>query len=167
MRKYSYSKIKPMNITELTKFCKQLNGKTLKESVAIGAKIGLSRHLIHALRQILGYSENYNKPRFTLEQREEIAREYCEDNVTMQHLAAKYKVHYNSIRCLLKARDITIRHPKEWTVRQEKYLEFEYNRGSEIKKIAEAVGKTYASVCMKINRMISENKLKRRVNKVA
>lgn len=80
----------------------------------------------------------------------------------MRQLAKKYGLAYNSVRCILLNRDITISNPRKWTRRQEMFLADEYNKGTGTRKISDLIGKSQTSVQRKIIRMIRDGILKKR-----
>ena len=142
-----------MNIKELVQFCKEIKGKTHKEALKIGDKHGVSHCGVDALRKILGYSDGSRINKLSPEERDRIADEYREGGVTIISLARKHGVTFNAVRCLLLSRNVTIFNPHQYTRRQEMFIQNELRRGTSVKKIAEAIGKSEHCIKLKIERM--------------
>lgn len=153
MRKSEYTIRKPISIERLVQICKDLAGKTYSEAIAFGKECGITRHNIDALRQMLGYSDPAKFKHKTLEEREKIVQEYRDGGISMNALARKYGIHYNSVRCLIINRDVTITTSRNWTVRQEKFLLDGLKRKKPINQIADEMGKTRRSIIGKMKRM--------------
>lgn len=141
----------PISIETLVIICKELQGKNRKESIEIGDKFGITRHDVESIRQMLGYSRDIKIK--TPEEREQIVQEYLDGGISMNALARKHGVHYNSIRSLMVTRDVIITTSKRWTVRQEKFLIDGLNRKKPISQIADEMGKSKRSLFEKIKRM--------------
>ena len=146
-----------LTIDQLVSLCEEMKGLSIKESLALGERYGVTRHNVESIRQMLGYSGYSVSYKLTTDHRNAIAREYAEGDMSMASLARKHGITYNAVRCLLKSRDVTIRNPMSYTRRQEMYIKTELKRGTPIKKIAFALGKKYKSVVHKIERMRRNN----------
>lgn len=142
-----------LTIEQLMKLCKTLAGKSLKESLAIGRKAGLTRHNIESLRQILGYSEDCNSYKLTAVERDKIAEEYSEGDVSMETIARKYGVTYNAVRCILLTRQVPLRNPRFYTARQEAYIRTAIRRKTPLKEMMFALNKSSKAIMGKIERM--------------
>ena len=142
-----------LTIEQLTALCKTLTGKTLKESLAIGKKAGITRHNVESLRQILGYSEGCNSYKLTAEERDKIAEEYSEGDVSMAVLARRHGVTYNAVRCILVTRQITLHNPRCYTPRQEAYIRTAIRRKIPLKDMAFALNKSRKAIMGKLERM--------------
>lgn len=151
MRKIEYTKTEPISITRLMQICKNLKNVEHKDLDNFCQEVKIPRYYVEVLRYLLGYAKKYK--RMTYKEREEIVSEYKEGGITMRALAQKHGVHYNCVRSLLVARDVTITTNNEWTKRQELYLVDAIKKGKNCRKIAEEMGKTYRSVEGKARRM--------------
>lgn len=142
-----------LTIEQLTELCKTLTGKSLKESLAIGKKAGITRHNVESLRQILGYSEGCNSYKLTIQERDRIAEEYSEGDVSMATLAKRHGVTYNAVRCILLTRQVELKNPRSYTKRQEAYIKNAVRRRIPVKDMAFALQKSPKAVMGKIERM--------------
>ena len=142
-----------LTIEQLTALCKTLTGKTLKESLAIGKKAGITRHNVESLRQILGYSEGCNSYKLTAAERDKIAEEYSEGGVSMTAIARKHGVTYNAVRCILVTRQVTLHNPRCYTPRQEAYIRTAIRRKVPLKEMAFALNKSPKAIMGKLERM--------------
>ena len=142
-----------MTIDQLMEVCRAITPLGLKDAVAYGRDNGLTRHNIESLRQILGLSDNTNSYKLTPEERDAIAAEYKNEEVSMSELARRHKVTYNAVRCILLARNVVIVNRGQYTKRQVLYIKNELRRGTSVKKIAEIMGKSVKSIKQKIDRM--------------
>lgn len=142
-----------LSIDELVEVCKVMEKMSLKDSIEFGKSKGITRHNVESIRQMLGYSDSSYKFKLTSKERDALATEYQEGDISMAALARKHGVTYNAVRCILVSRDVSIRNPKGYTKRQEMYIKNELKRGTPIKKIASAMGKTYKCIKGKIDRM--------------
>lgn len=144
---------KHLTLEELISICKAMKGMNRKESLEYGAKYGLTLLNVDCIRQMLGYSDCSKCYKFSAEERDAIAEEYKDGGVTMADLARKYGVRGNAIRGILLSRDVTIVNNHKYTKRQEMYIRHEYKRGTPVKKIAEALGKSEKCIRNKIKYM--------------
>lgn len=142
-----------LTIEQLTELCETLTGKTLKESLAIGKKAGITRHNVESLRQILGYSEGCNSYKLTAQERDRIAEEYSEGDISMVTLAKRHGVTYNAVRCILLTRQVELKNPRSYTKRQEAYIKDAVRRRVPVKDMAFALQKSPKAVKGKIERM--------------
>ena len=142
-----------MTIDELVSACKAMAKMSLKESLKFGSKLGITRHNVESIRQMLGYSDGSFQFKLSAEERDAIAVEYQERDISMAALAREHGVTYNAVRCILIARNVSLRNPRAYTKRQEMYIKNELRRGTSIHKIADAMGKTYKCIKGKIDRM--------------
>lgn len=154
-----------LTIGQLTELCKTLTGKTLKESLAIGRKAGITRHNIESLRQILGYSEGCNSYKLTAAERDKIAEEYSEGDISMAVLARRHGVTYNAVRCILVTRQITLHNPRFYTPRQEAYIRTAIRRKVSLKEMAFALNKSPKAIMGKLERMGLKYEVPRRNHK--
>lgn len=153
MRKFTRSRVNPISIDRLVEICREMEGMDRKRSFEFGRECGITKHNVDAIRQMLGYSDIDKYPRLSAEERDRIAEEYQEEDVSMNELARRHGVNYNSVRCILLARDVNITNPRLWTKRQEMYLKHELKMGKPTKKIADEIGKAEKCIIQKIQRM--------------
>lgn len=142
-----------LTIEQLTELCKTLTGKTLKESLVIGKKAGITRHNIESLRQILGYSEGCNSYKLTAAERDKIAEEYLEGDVSMATIAKRYGINYNAVRSILVTRQVTLYNHRCYTPRQEAYIRTAIRRKVSLKEMAFALNKSRKAIMGKLERM--------------
>ena len=142
-----------LTIKQLTELCETLTGKTLKESLAIGKKSGITRHNVESLRQILGYSEGCNSYKLTAAERDKIAEEYSEGGVSMTEIARRHGVTYNAVRCILVTRQVTLHNHRCYTPRQEAYIRTAIRRKVPLKEMAFALNKSPKAIMGKLERM--------------
>lgn len=159
MRSSVYTIQNPITIERLVEICKAMKDMERSDCYRYGKECGLSKHNIDAIRQMLGYTNPEHFAHLTAEQRETIAMEYIDGGITMNALARKYNINYNSVRCILVNRDITINTSKNWTRRQELFMLNELKKGKSQKEIAEAMGKTERCIEGKLRRMRIDDKV--------
>lgn len=144
---------KVLTLTQLMDVCKEMKGKSLKESIAIGKKAGITRHNVESIRQMLGYSEGCNSYKLTAKERDKIAEEYSEGHVSMVTLAKRYGVTYNAVRCILLTRQVELKNPRSYTKRQEAYIKDAVRRRVPVKDMAFALQKSERAIVSKMERM--------------
>lgn len=159
MKAYSRNPRLPITIDRLVEICKAMSDMSRKESFAFGKECGISKHNVDAIRQMLGYSDSNTYSHTTADERERIVDEYREGGVSMCELARKHGLAYNSVRCLIMNRDVTITTSKAWTKRQEMFLLNELKKKTPTSKIAEMMGRKQKSVQHKIIRMRRNEKI--------
>lgn len=145
-----------MNVEQLVEIMPRLNCD-LKEAQRIGRDAGLSRHDVQALRHILGYSAEQIGGKLSAEQKADIVREYEDGDISINKLARKYGVGYNSIYCILKGRNIDTQNPKLWSNIKEIRLIDCIKRGMSQSAIASLLGNSKSAIQRKIERMRAEN----------
>lgn len=138
MKASVYTIVNPITIERLVEICKAMKSMERADCYRYGKECGLSKHNVDAIRQMLGYTNPERFTHLTAEQREKIADEYIDGGITMNALARKYNINYNSVRCILLNRDVTINTAKNWTRRQELFMLNELKKGKSQKEIAEA-----------------------------
>lgn len=159
MKASVYTIASPITIERLVEICKAMKDMDRADCYEYGKECGLSKHNIDAIRQMLGYTNPERFTHLTAEQREMIAKEYVDGEISMNALARKYKVNYNSVRCILVNRNISINTSKNWTRRQELYMLNELKKGKSQKEIADAIGKTERCIEGKLRRMRVDDKV--------
>lgn len=159
MKASVYTIANPITIERLVEICKAMKSMERADCYRYGKECGLSKHNVDAIRQMLGYTNPERFTHLTAEQREMIAKEYVDGEISMNALARKYNVNYNSVRCILVNRDISINTSKNWTRRQELYMLNELKKGKSQKEIADVMGKTERSVEGKLRRMRVDDKV--------
>lgn len=159
MKASVYTIANPITIERLVEICKAMKGMERADCYRYGNECGLSKHNVDAIRQMLGYTNPERFTHLTAEQREMIAKEYVDGEISMNALARKYKVNYNSVRCILVNRNVSINTSKNWTRRQELYMLNELKKGKSQKEIADAIGKTERCIEGKLRRMRVDDKV--------
>jgi len=154
-----------LTLTQLMDVCKEIKGKSLKESLAIGKRVGITRHNVESLRQLLGYSEGSNSYKLTAEERDKIAEEYSEGDVSMATIARRHGITYNAVRCILVARQITFHNHRCYTPRQEAYIRTAIRRKVPLKEMAFALNKAPKAIRGKLERMGLKYEAPRRKHK--
>lgn len=159
MKASVYTIANPITVERLVEICKTMKDMDRADCYMYGKECGLSKHNVDAIRQMLGYTNPERFTHLTAEQREMIAKEYVDGDVSMNALARKYNVNYNSVRCILLNRDVTINTAKNWTRRQELFMLNELKKGKSQKEIADAMGKTEKCIVGKLRRMTVDDKV--------
>lgn len=153
MRKFEYTIQKPISVKKLVSICNGIKDMTLQQSIEYGKKNGICRHDVESIRHMLGFAKPELFKHKTKKEREAIVEEYREGGISMQKLAAKHGMCYNSVRCLLVNRDVTITTSRNWKPRQEKFLIDGLKRKKSLQQIADEIGKSKRCIIQKIKRM--------------
>lgn len=159
MKKYVFNPNPPITIDQLVAACKEMQGLSRQECYKIGEKTGIAKHIVEALRQALGYTEN--SKRMTDQERESIAEEYENEDISIYQLAKRHGVTYTAVRSILMNRKIMIRNPNRWTKRQLATLIHEYNRGLTAREISAAMGKSRKGILNKLAQLKKEGIIKK------
>lgn len=152
-KNFSFSPNPPITIEQLVAICNEMKGKSRNECFDIGDRNKIARHVVESIRQVLGYADVSMHKRLSPEERNMIADEYENEDVSLYELARRHGIRYNAVRCIITHRGIQIRNPNRWTKRQVATLMYELKKGLSAREIGFSIGKSRKSVLNKIAKL--------------